>query len=51
MLAATTGAWHYRLIGFFAGFGVKPIFAATNTTHANYARLRQSIEQHLPAKP
>jgi hypothetical protein len=40
----------YRMAGYFAGEGGKPIIAFTNRTHANYTQLVKHIEQHLPVE-
>lgn len=38
----------YRVVAYFAGEYPKGVFAVTNRTHAEYARLVQALDRHLP---
>jgi hypothetical protein len=48
MIVGQQGAWHYRIVGIFSGFGWKPVFAVANHTHAHYPRLRDTLKSALP---
>lgn len=48
MLVVPSLPWPYRIGGFFAGQGTRPIFALTSRTHQHYAELTRIIIQTIP---
>jgi hypothetical protein len=47
MLVVPSLGWQYRVAGYFAGEGGKPIIALTNRTHARYDDLLKRVQAHL----
>ncbi len=47
MLIVPSLSWQYRVAGYFAGEGGKPIIAVTNRTHTPYDDLIKRLEKHL----
>jgi len=48
MLLIPSLSWPYRIGGFFAGQGFRPIIALTSRTHEHYAELNRTIIQTIP---
>lgn len=47
MLRCAGLPWPYRVVGWFAGEGFRPVFAVTNRSHAEYDRLKKDIERRV----
>ncbi|MBK9125463.1 MAG: hypothetical protein IPM16_20390 [Chloroflexi bacterium] len=47
MLRCAGLPWPYRVVGWFAGEGFRPVFAVTNRSHAEYDRLKKEIERRV----
>lgn len=39
--------FHYRVVGFMAGYGFTPVFAISDRTHLDYYILRQQMKKYL----
>jgi len=48
MLVVPALPWPYRIGGFFAGHGSRPIVALTSRTHQHYPELVRAIAQTIP---
>lgn len=48
MLIVPSLPWMYRLTGFFAGEGFRPVIAFTNRTHEDYSTLVERVRAHTP---
>lgn len=47
MLLVERLPFHYRVVGAFAGYGFRPVFAISDRTHTDYEKLRREIKKNL----